>query len=175
MQQSYISSQDIGEILQYDEPDAIAIIKGSDQYPKLAGQVKFYELMEGVLVVTSLSGLPDDAQEVCEQPILGMHIHEGKQCSGNETDPFADAGLHYNPHNCPHPYHSGDLPPVFVNQGNAWSAVLTDRFMISEVINRTVIIHAMLDNFTSQPSGDSGMKIGCGVIKMKNLARRYPM
>ncbi|MGN0298558.1 MAG: superoxide dismutase family protein [Lachnospiraceae bacterium] len=166
MQQNYRSDKAIGEILRYDRPDAVANIRSSSQYPNLTGLVEFYELMDGVLVVTSLYGLPDDAEEVCEQPILGMHIHEGNQCSGNETDPFANAGLHYNPDNCPHPYHSGDLPPVFVNHGNAWGAVVTDRFSVSEVVNRTVVIHARADDFMSQPAGNSGAKIGCGVIRM---------
>ena len=94
-----------------------------------------------------------------------MHIHEGAECYGNNHDPFADAGMHYNPYDCAHPYHAGDLPPLFSAHGIAWEAVLTDRFTVEEIIDRTVIIHAMPDDFKSQPSGNSGEKIACGVIR----------
>ena len=46
----------------------------------------------------------------------------------------------------------------------AYMCVYTDRFTISEIIGRTVIIHNMLDDFTSQPSGNAGEKIACGEI-----------
>ncbi len=43
--------------------------------------------------------------------------------------------------------------------------MLTDRFTIQEVINRSMILHQMLDDFTTQPAGNSGIRIACGVIK----------
>jgi Cu-Zn family superoxide dismutase len=98
-------------------------------------------------------------------PLLVHHIHEGGKCSGNENDPFADAGTHFNPYNCAHPEHAGDLPPLFGNKGYAWSSVLTNRFTVSDVIGRTVIIHSRPDDFTTQPAGNSGEKIACGVIR----------
>ena len=58
----------------------------------------------------------------------------------NETDPFADAKGHYNPNNCAHPYHAGDLPPVFSNKGSAFNAVLTNRFHVREVLGRVVTV-----------------------------------
>ena len=97
--------------------------------------------------------------------MFGIHIHEGTSCTGNETDPFADAKGHYNPNNCAHPYHAGDLPPVFSNKGSAFNAVLTNRFHVREVLGRVVILHSMPDDFTTQPSGNSGEKIACGVIQ----------
>ena len=63
-----------------------------------------------------------------------------------------------------HPKHAGDLPPLLANDGVAWSAVYTDRFYPEEVIGRTVVIHGMGDDFHSQPSGNSGVKIACGEI-----------
>lgn len=83
---------------------------------------------------------------------------------GNQNDPFPLTGSHYNPDNCPHPYHAGDLPPLFGNRGIAWSAFLTNRFQVRDVLGKTVIIHASPDDFTSQPAGNSGKKIACGVI-----------
>lgn len=64
-----------------------------------------------------------------------------------------------------HPYHAGDLPPLFSANGNAVLEVLTDRFNIHQIIGKTIIIHRNPDDFTTQPSGNAGEKIACGVIK----------
>lgn len=56
-----------------------------------------------------------------------------KTVMSNIDDPFADAMSHYNPGRCEHPYHAGDLPPLFGNNGFALCAFLTDRFSIDEV------------------------------------------
>ena len=153
----------IAELIISRPPGAIAQILGSSAYPDIEGTVVFYPENEGVLVLTALSGLPVP-EDVCGGTIHAMHIHEGGSCSGNEEDPFADAGNHYNPNDCPHPQHAGDLPPVFANGGSAWNAVLLDRFSIDDVIGKTVILHASYDDFQTQPSGNSGAKIACGVI-----------
>ena len=157
----------IGKILERAVPQASATILGSEKYNNLRGIVSFYDIGYAVLVVTSLNGLPY-RNGYCQHPVLGFHIHEGRACAGNEKDPFADAGGHYNPHNCQHPMHAGGLPPVFVKEGIAWSAVMTTRFTIREIIGRTVIVHAMADDFHTQPSGDSGEKIACGIIRKTN-------
>ena len=47
------------------------------------------------------------------------------------------------------------------------NAVVTDRFTISDIIGRTVVIHKSPDDFTTQPSGNAGAKIACGEIKRK--------
>ena len=72
---------------------------------------------------------------------------------------------HYNPKDCEHPYHAGDLPSLFGNNGLAAAAFLTDRFFVDDVIGKVVIIHDHPDDFTTQPSGSSGTKIACGVIQ----------
>lgn len=88
----------------------------------------------------------------------------GGNCSGSREDPFADAGRHLNLEHCPHPEHTGDLPPLFGNNGYAYLSVLTNRFTISDILNKVVIIHANPDDFTTQPAGNSGKKIACGKI-----------
>ena len=145
-------------------PDAAALMIGSSKHHELRGLVSFYQTQEGVLVSAEITGLPISTGE-CHDPIFGFHIHEGKRCTGNKEDPFADAMGHYNPKGCPHPYHAGDLPPLFGNKGSAFSIVLTDRFTVEEILGRTVIIHSSLDDFTTQPSGNSGEKLGCGIIR----------
>ena len=145
-------------------PQAFARLEGSNAYPGLNGEVYFYQTNTGVLVVTQVEGLPTST-DLCRQPVFAYHIHEGDSCGGNETDPFAGAMSHYNPNQCPHPYHAGDMPPLFGCNGSAFSAFITDRFSVGEVIGKTVIIHSAPDDFTTQPSGNSGMKIACGVIR----------
>lgn len=137
-------------------PSAVANIRGGNETPNLSGQVKFYQKKRCVLIVANIMGLPPS-----RSGFFGFHIHEGDSCTG--VDFSATAG-HYDPANVPHPRHAGDLPPLMLCNGSAYLAVATDRFRVSEVIGRTVVIHRMLDDFTSQPSGDAGMKIACGVI-----------
>lgn len=146
--------------------DGAAFISGSDSYPCLKGTILFYQMCGYVIVAAKMEGLPiEDAP--CEEPIFGFHIHEGTACAGNESDPFADTGGHYNPCGCPHPYHAGDMPPLFGAGGRAFLAFMTDRFRVSEVLGRAVVVHRMRDDFHSQPSGDAGEKIGCGIIRAK--------
>lgn len=64
-----------------------------------------------------------------------------------------------------HPDHAGDLPPLMRSNGNAFSAVVTDRFTPSDIVGRTVVIHSNPDDFSTQPSGNAGKKIACGVIR----------
>lgn len=145
-------------------PQAEASITGSERYPELSGTVRFYQTGKGVIVWAEISGLPH-SEHPCQDRIFGFHIHKGTDCAGNMDDPFADAMSHYDPSGCMHPYHAGDLPPLFENNGFAFSLFLTNRFSVNEVIGRTVIIHDHPDDFTTQPSGNSGTKIACGVIQ----------
>lgn len=132
-------------------------------YPEITGSVKFYNTALGVFVTAEVQNLPRSDIR-CESPILAFHIHEQGNCSGNAGDPFANVGMHYNPYDCPHPYHAGDMPPLFSTNGYAFSAFLTDRFTLDEIIGRAVIIHSSPDDFTTQPSGNAGTKIACGNI-----------
>ena len=144
-------------------PQAMARIKGNALYPNIFGIVRFYQHTHGILVVTEIEGLPNP-KNVCSSAIFAFHIHQGSSCTGDETDSFANSGMHYNPQNCPHPYHAGDLPPLFGANGYAFSACLTDRFTLNEIIGRTIILHSSFDDFSTQPSGNSGEKIACGEI-----------
>lgn len=63
--------------------------------------------------------------------------------------------------------HAGDLPPLLSCQGNAYLSVKTDRFSVNEIIGRTVVIHSNPDDFHTQPAGNAGKKIACGVIQRR--------
>lgn len=138
-------------------PQAIAHIRGGERYPQISGTMQLHQRKDGVLVTVQVKGLPETATN-----FFALHIHEGDSCGGGD---FSDTKAHYNPDETPHPRHAGDLPPLLSCNGNACLAVLTDRFKISEVIGRTVVIHNAPDDFVSQPAGNAGSKIACGVIK----------
>ncbi|MGM9636420.1 MAG: superoxide dismutase family protein [Eubacteriales bacterium] len=142
-----------------DRQTATAIIAGSSAYPDLYGTVRFRQMRMGVLVTAEIHNLPTD------DGFFGFHIHEGDQCTDDSENPFESAGGHYNPQNREHPYHAGDLPPLLNADGYAYLSVLTDRFTVQEIVGRTVVVHLDRDDFTTQPSGGSGVRIGCGVIE----------
>ena len=144
-------------------PDAVAWIYGSPTFSDIRGYVYFYQLISGVLVFAEISGLPH-SEGPCSSRVFGFHIHEGSTCTNNREDPFANTGSHYNPYQCSHPHHAGDLPPLFENFGLAFQSVLTNRFCVNEIIGRTVVVHESPDDFVTQPSGNSGVKIACGQI-----------
>ena len=146
------------------QPQAAADIAGSMDYPGISGTVRFYQTDAGTIVLAEVSGLPR-SDDPCHGRVFGFHIHEGACCSGDMDDPFSDAMAHYDSGHCEHPYHAGDLPPLFGNDGVALSLFLTDRFSVDEAIGRTVIIHDRPDDFTTQPSGGAGTKIACGTVR----------
>lgn len=111
-----------------------------------------------MLIEAKISGLPN----VNETGLFGFHIHQGGDCSGAG---FSGTEGHYNPAGQTHPEHAGDLPPLLSCQGNAYLSVRTNRFSMNEIIGRTVVIHSDPDDFHSQPAGNAGKKIACGVIR----------
>ncbi|MBQ8849527.1 MAG: superoxide dismutase family protein [Clostridia bacterium] len=149
-------------ILRY-VPNAVAMVQGGELYPDINGTVRFYGTAYGTVVFAEIMGLPFGGEGE-KSPIFGFHIHSGSSCGGDGGEPFPNTGSHYDTEGRPHPYHSGDLPPLFGADGIAFSAFLTDRFTVDEIIGRTVIIHDSPDDFTTQPSGNAGMKIACGEI-----------
>ena len=146
------------------KPNSAADISGGENYPGIRGRVIFRQQKNGVLVTADIYGLPT-GETGCDSGVFGFHIHEGEDCGSNGQEPFSNTKGHYNPGDCPHPYHAGDLPPLFDNDGYAYMSFLTNRFTATEIIGRTVVIHLKPDDFHSQPSGNSGEKIACGVIK----------
>lgn len=144
-------------------PQAVAHLLGSSDYPDLMGSVQFYQMSGGVLVAAEVTGLPQPMAQ--SHGVFGFHIHSGSQCRGTAADPFADALTHYNPEGVSHPYHAGDMPPLFGNHGDAFQVFFTDRFSVREIVGKTVIVHSGADDFTSQPAGNAGQKIACGIIE----------
>ena len=145
-----------------NRPRAFAKIQGNEDYPNLQGFVFFYEVPNGgVLIEAEIFGLP--VLKASNAPVFyGFHIHEKGDCS----DQFSNAGGHYNPRQTPHPHHAGDMPPLRSVDGYAWLAFYGDELELSDLVGKSVILHRNADDFTTQPSGNSGAMIGCGVIEL---------
>ena len=147
-----------------NKPRAYAEIKGAAAYPKLRGVITFQATTEDVWVTANIAGLPNQS-DYGNCGVFGFHIHSGGSCTGTMENEFENAEGHFNPDGKPHPYHAGDMPPLFACNGLAYLSFLTNRFTIDEIKGRTVIIHQNPDDFTTQPSGNAGKMIACGVIR----------
>lgn len=143
--------------------NATAELQGEGSHWKLRGIVRFLQRGDGVLVEAEIYGLPKT-----ETGFFAFHIHEGKDCGG---DGFPNTGGHFNPGGAAHPNHAGDLPPLLSDHGKAYMKVLTGRFHVEEIIGKTVIIHENPDDFHTQPSGNAGVKIACGIIRSVGRTR----
>ena len=97
----------------------------------------------------------------------GIHIHSVGSCGNG----FADAGSHHNPGGAAHGHHAGDLPNLVVNgagQGHLNATIehftFHDDAAIFDSDGSALIVHALPDDFVTQPTGGSGGRIACGVI-----------
>ncbi len=127
----------------------------------------------------------ENGQVTMEATILGLsegqhaiHIHQKADCSAADG---TSAGGHWNPTNEPHGkwgaeegYHKGDIGNFEVDASGKGSITFTtDEWCIGcgddakDIVGKAIIIHDGVDDFTSQPSGAAGTRVGCGVIEMK--------
>ena len=131
---------------------------------KLSGTVTFTEVADGVQVQAEITGLTPGNH--------GFHVHEFGDCSAADA---SSAGAHFNPTNKPHAgpdaveRHVGDMGNVEADaSGKAKLEYLDHQISLTNdqqsVIGRSVVIHAKADDLKSQPSGDSGARVACGVI-----------
>jgi len=166
----YLNITAFSQLVIADRPNAIAHVRGGSEHPLLSGTVLFYQAAGGCLVVAEIFNLPytvksEEGDSRPVGPFYGFHIHEGRECgSGSPPNAFSAAGGHLNPQNVPHPMHMGDMPSLLGSRGYAYMSFFTDKFTPEEVVGRTVIIHANADDYHTQPAGNAGARIGCGVI-----------
>jgi Cu-Zn family superoxide dismutase len=146
-----------------DVKEAIAVIHGTKGNEKVHGTVKFTDTGSGVKVVAHVEGLTPSGTH-------GFHIHEFGDCSAPDA---ASAGGHFNPTGAQHgapgeKAHVGDMGNLKANaQGIAHLELTLPHATITGkngVLGRGVIVHAKADDLRTQPTGDAGGRIGCGVI-----------
>jgi Cu-Zn family superoxide dismutase len=130
-----------------------------------AGEVRFKRQGDAVIVEGRISGLKPGQEH-------GFHIHEKGDCSSGDG---MSAGGHFNPTAKPHgplhgEHHVGDLPALKAGaDGVASFSVRVDGMSIgsgaTDIVGRALIVHAQPDDYSTQPTGNSGARIACAVIR----------
>ena len=131
------------------------------------GQITFTPEDGAARLRGMLTGLAPDS-------VHGFHVHETGDCSAPDA---SSAGAHFNPDGQAHgnaltdaPHHAGDIPNVTADaQGNATVDVVIRNVGVAsgdtrDVVGKALVLHEKADDYTTQPSGDSGARIACGVI-----------
>jgi superoxide dismutase, Cu-Zn family len=137
-----------------------AKVIGSKSYPSILGNISFTDAPLGVWVTAEFTGLPKT-----DSGFFGFHVHEGESCTQGDMPYYQQTLSHYNPKQRTHPMHAGDFPNVLATRrGYAKLFFLTDRFKVSDIIGKTVVLHLNPDDYHTQPSGGAGEKIACGKI-----------
>lgn len=140
---------------------AKAFIKPAKGF-NVRGKVVFTQVTDGVKVFIDLRNVPPGEH--------GFHVHEYANCSGD----FEEAGGHFNPgdntHGKPGPNsHAGDLGNIKADKNGKINTSFTTKSLSFEgptsLLNKSIIVHEKPDDFKTQPTGDAGKRIGCGIIK----------
>ena len=153
----------LGAALADAQEGASATAEMKNQEGQPVGQVRLQETPHGLIVSGKLDGLPEG--------LHGFHIHDVGQCE----PPFQSAGGHFNPdgkqHGMANPQglHAGDLPNLLVPAsgevtGEHFAAGLTLDALIGED-GSSVMVHANADDYSSDPAGNAGDRIACGVVE----------
>ena len=143
--------------------DAVAELIDSKETP--VGTAQLNQLDQGVQILIAVSGLPAGEHAI--------HIHETGECE----PPFESAGDHFNPTDADHGWdnaqgpHAGDLPNIYLGEGELQVAFLTDKVTLEGEASlfdddgSAIVIHQGLDDYQTEPSGDAGDRLACGVIE----------
>ena len=142
---------------------AVAVLNPT-QGNQARGTVTFTQVADGVRVVADVQGLSPGKH--------GFHIHEKGDCSAPDG---SSAGGHFNPTGMPHgapnsvQRHAGDFGNIVADESGRARADFIDTHISfggpTSILGRGVIVHAQADDLVSQPSGDAGARVACGVIQ----------
>jgi Cu-Zn family superoxide dismutase len=146
----------------YEAVAALSPASGS----QVSGSVSFRTISGGVHLDAVVAGLP--------QGDHGFHVHEVGDCSAADA---SSAKGHFNPFAKSHgaydhgEHHAGDIPNLTADAGGkATLSVDLPGLAIgagdASILGRAVVIHADADDYKTQPAGNSGKRIACGVIKL---------
>ena len=141
---------------------AVAVLQ-SAAGDDVAGTIWFEKAAGGVKVSGRITGLAEGTH--------GFHVHEFGDCSAAD---FTSAGSHFNPMGQPHAgpdasaRHVGDLGNVKAGADGVATVDHTDSMLAFDghhgIVGRAVVVHAKADDLKTQPTGDAGGRLGCGVI-----------
>jgi Cu-Zn family superoxide dismutase len=148
-------------------PGATAILESADD-PKLSGTVAFIQLADAVRIEINVAGADHPGPH-------GIHLHENGKC---EHDPagkhYTSAGGHFNPTAAPHAcresttHHAGDFGNIEIQpDGTGHLVVVTSMLSLrgpTSVIGKAIILHTGADDCKTQPTGNSGGRLACGLV-----------
>lgn len=146
------------------KPSAVANLEPTTGN-NVRGTVTFTQDGDHVRVSANVTGLKPDAQH-------GFHVHEKGDCSSGDG---MSTGGHFNPEGKPHgpqstAHHAGDMPSLLADSyGNA-KATFTLRGVsigggAADLVGKGLIVHRDPDDYKSQPAGNAGPRVACGVIR----------
>ena len=132
----------------------------------VGGTIMFSESGGKVTVTAQLTGVAAGEH--------GFHIHETGDCSAPD---FKSAGGHFNPTNVAHgapsdaAHHAGDLGNITIAaDGSGKLTISSSMFTLAagtnSIVGKAVIVHEKVDDFKTQPTGNAGGRIACGVIEL---------
>lgn len=145
---------------------ATATMAGTAKFKSVKGTVEFKETDDGIEVTANIEGL--------KKGVHGFHIHEKGDCSAPDAK---SAGGHFNPgghkHGAPDAaeHHEGDLGNITAEKDGKGTATLTIKGVTlgdgdTSIVGKGFIIHAKADDLKSQPVGNAGDRVACGVITL---------
>jgi len=147
---------------------AVAKLSGTYADTTVDGTVKFDVDLSGKVKMTLDMTIPSKAGRT-----VAVHIHEHGDCS----DTAKMAHGHWNPTNAQHGkwgsgnFHAGDIGNIKLNiKGKGTMSLTTELWTLGgkpdkNLLGRSIIIHGGMDDYKTQPTGNSGTRVGCGVIK----------
>lgn len=134
----------------------------------VSGKLEVTPTSDGVRLTGELGGLTRGGTHA-------IHIHEKGDCSAADA---TSAGGHFNPAGQPHgragsgAHHGGDMDNLVADADGVARVDVTARGVTlggtaaNDVAGRAVVVHAMADDYQSQPAGNAGARVACGVIKI---------
>ena len=145
---------------------ATANIVGTKKYSKVKGTVEFKQTDDGVEVTANLEGLTKGDH--------GFHIHEKGDCSAPDA---TSAGGHFNPSNHKHgapdaaEHHEGDMGNITAGKDGKATKTFTMKGITlkdgdTSIVGKGFIVHEKADDMKTQPTGNAGGRVACGVITL---------
>ena len=148
---------------QADGPRSVAMLKPASG-SQVTGSAWLVQEGDHVVVRATLSGLTPNREH-------GFHVHEKGNCSAPDA---SSAGGHFDPTSQPHGppsgnHHAGDLPSLKADSaGNASTTFEVKGLLLgsgaTDLMGKALVVHADPDDYISQPAGNCGVRVACGVI-----------
>ena len=149
----------------FTSPPPAAVTHLADSAGRVVGNAVFLQEGGSVRILLDVFGVAPGSKAV--------HIHEVGQC---DAPSFESAGAHFNPASNPHAgpldkaRHNGDLGNIEIGQdGKGHLEIVDDLVTVkpgpASVVGKSVIFHEKVDDLKTQPTGNSGARLGCGVMQ----------